>query len=161
MINKNKVKELLKEGKNATEIAEQLEEKPSAVRKCISRNFKDIQENNKREMIESVRKLYKKGYTSQEIERKLNIPDSTIRNYLAEHCKDLKGLHEGNLKERKKIKRECKRVLTRENNKEMSTEALVRANIQSYRSDGNKYIFDYKTRGKRPLDLPRTFVFHA
>lgn len=161
MINKKKVEELLKQGKNAAEIAEELEEKPSTVRKCISRNFKDIQEKNKREMIESVRKLYKKGYTSQKIERKLNIPDSTIRNYLAEHCKDIKDLHEENLKERKKIKRECKRVLTRENNKEMSTEAVVRANIQSYTCVGDKYIFDYKTRGKRPFDLPRVFAFQA
>lgn len=161
LLNKIKVEELYVKGYTYEEIANTLDSNVATVRKCISRNFRQLAEEQDNAKLNKAEELYIKGYTSKEIGKELGLNDSTIRNYVSDKFKHLKDQHDFKNKERKKLKREINRLLTKENNQYMSTQQVVKQNLQSYKNIDGKLIFDAKNRGARPFDLPRTYEFQA
>jgi len=112
---------------------------------------------------EKVKRLYKKGYKPKEIAECMSVDgvivnDRAVSKCIERHCIDLKDTHEANCKERRNIQQECNRLLTKENNRYMSTRQAVIQNIQSYTTKNGKLVFD-TSRGAKPFDMPRTYAY--
>ena len=110
---------------------------------------------------ERVESLFIKGYKPREIANKLSTRDLVINDRSVSKCIErnfshLKAIHDKNYQERRKIKKEILRTLNTENSKIMSTADVVKHNIQSYRFDGKRYVYD-SSNGARPLDLPQVY----
>lgn len=77
MLDKEKVKELYLKGYNAVQIAVTLKCKDSAVRKCISRNFKEFKTSN---IAEKIRQKEVKRITLHESKQYMSDADFIKRN---------------------------------------------------------------------------------
>lgn len=152
-LNRDKVVELYKLGCTYEQIANMMNVKAATVRKCISRNFNELSEEQKNKKFNEIEDMYKKGCDSSEIGRKLGLASSTIRDYICEHFKQFKNLHEENKKEKKKLHKELIGLINKEDNRYMNTEELIKQNRQSFIYIDGMLVYDH-TRGARPGDLP-------
>lgn len=151
---KEKVKILYLEGYDIKEIANRLEKSEDSIRKIIDRNFKEIKEMRKQEILNRIKTLYLKGYTAKEIAEIIGYSHTRIKRIISQEFKDL-------LEEHKRVRNynsSIKRSIDSMNNSFISDSALLKINRQSYKYNKNlNLVFDEKTRGKRTEDIPKVY----
>ncbi|MDU3597544.1 hypothetical protein [Clostridium butyricum] len=161
----NKIKELYSKGYTSMQIGEQIELDASTVRNYISvycQDLKDIHYNNsKLDLLEKIKHSYKSGMTTSEIAEDLGVSSSKIKKFTCSFSEDIKKEHEINYKKRIDIRRECKRIFTKSDNKTMNTEQLVKLNRQSYFTTKNGNLEFDTSRGALPIDMPKVFTFRG
>ncbi|HAU4845819.1 TPA: hypothetical protein KPG21_000006 [Clostridioides difficile] len=100
-LNKDEIRKLYLEGYNAKDIAILLNINIEKIKKCISRNYKDLKEihiknNEKLLNKDEIRKLYLEGYNAKDIANILNKNIEMVKKSIIRDCKDLKKVHKKN-----------------------------------------------------------------